>query len=76
MVVSEHEVVFDQTVDLVNKARSQNVPVTVGMWKYMCHVFCFLSSFVPEGEQSMDFVCDWMKKQYNNNDNNKNFESN
>jgi len=76
VVVSEHEVVFDQTVDLVNKARSQNVPVTVGMWKYMCHVFCFLSSFVPEGEQSMDFVCDWMKKQYNNSDNNKNFESN
>jgi epsilon-lactone hydrolase len=61
VVVSEHEVVYDQTILLVNRAREQNVQVTVGMWKFMCHAFCFLSSFVPEGQQSMDFVCEWIK---------------
>lgn len=61
VVVSEHEVVYDQTVLLVNRAREAGVQVTLGVWKFMCHVFCFLSSFVPEGQQSMDFVCDWIK---------------
>ena len=61
VVVSEHEVVYDQTVLLVNRAREDGVQVTLGVWKFMCHVFCFLSSFVPEGQQSMDFVCDWIK---------------
>jgi len=56
VVVSEHEVVYDQTILLVNRAREAGVQVTVGVWKFMCHVFCFLSSFVPEGQQSMDFV--------------------
>jgi hypothetical protein len=39
------------------------------MWKFMCHVFCFLASFVPEGQQSMDFVCDWIKNHSQVNDN-------
>jgi acetyl esterase/lipase len=60
VVVSEHEVVYDQTILLVNRARDSNVQTTLGVWKFMCHVFCFLSSFVPEGKQSMDFVCDWI----------------
>jgi monoterpene epsilon-lactone hydrolase len=63
VVVSEHEVVYDQTIKLVNSARSSGVPVTLGVWKYVCHVFCFLNGFVPEGQQSMDFVCDWIRQQ-------------
>jgi acetyl esterase/lipase len=69
VVVSEHEVVYDQTILLVNRAREAGVQVTVGMWKFMCHVFCFLASFVPEGQQSMDFVCDWIKNHSQANDN-------
>jgi len=60
IVVSQHEVVYDQTIALVNQARLEGVAVSLGVWHYMCHVFCFLSSFIPEGEQSMDFVCDWI----------------
>jgi monoterpene epsilon-lactone hydrolase len=63
VVVSEHEAVYDQTIALVNSARSKGVPVTLGVWKYVCHVFCFLNGFVPEGQQSMDFVCDWICRQ-------------
>lgn len=63
VTVSEHEIVFDETVDLVNAARAAGVPVRVGSWKYMCHVFCFLGGFIPEGKQSMDFIRDWYREQ-------------
>lgn len=66
VVVSEHEVVYDQTVKLVNGARKEGVTVSLGCWKYMCHVFCFLGAFIPEGEQSMAFVCDWMIDEFKN----------
>ncbi|GAX13446.1 hypothetical protein FisN_34Lh052 [Fistulifera solaris] len=63
VVTSEHEAVYDHAIDLVNAARSYGVPVTLGVWKYMCHVFTFLSSFVPEGEESMQFFIEWLKEQ-------------
>lgn len=33
--VSEHEVVYDQTMLLARRAKEQGVNVTVGVWKYM-----------------------------------------
>lgn len=63
VVVSEHETVYDESVELVNAARAVGVPVTVGRWKYMCHVWCFLSGFVPEGKDAMDFICEWYREQ-------------
>mmetsp|Transcript_15116 Transcript_15116/g.25057 ORF Transcript_15116/g.25057 Transcript_15116/m.25057 type:complete len:170 (+) Transcript_15116:1188-1697(+) len=60
VVVSEHETVYDQTLVLVNKAREQNVKVTLGVWKYQCHVFLFLAAFCPEGRQAMEFANDWI----------------
>ena len=61
VLVSEHEVVYDQTLILVNAARAHGVTVTVGLWKYMCHVWCFLAGFAPEGEQAMNFCCEWIR---------------
>jgi acetyl esterase/lipase len=63
VIVSEHETVFDQTIMLVNKCREQGVDVTLGVWKYLCHVFCFLSAFCPEGRQAMKFSNNWIIKQ-------------
>jgi monoterpene epsilon-lactone hydrolase len=60
VVVSEHETVYDQTLLLVNRARSQGVDVTLGVWKYQCHVFCILAAYVPEGRQAMSFCNDWI----------------
>ena len=62
VVVSEHEVVYDQTLLLVNVARAQGVEVTVGLWKYMCHVWCLLGGFAPEAEQAMNFCCEWIRE--------------
>jgi epsilon-lactone hydrolase len=63
VVVSEHETVYDEALDMVNKARAEGVPVTVGLWKYMCHTWCFLGGFVPEGRQAMDFIGQWYREQ-------------
>jgi acetyl esterase/lipase len=62
VVCSQHEAVYDHAVDVVNKARAAGVPVTVAVWKYMCHVFPFLSGFIPEGEQAMNFVMEWLRR--------------
>lgn len=63
VVASEHEAVYDMTCTLVNQARSEGVPVTFGVWKFMCHVFTILHGFLPEGQLSMDFVVDWIRKE-------------
>ena len=63
VAVSQHETTYDMTLALVNRARRQGVPVTLGVWRYMCHVFSFLNAFCPEGQQSMEFVMEWMNEQ-------------
>jgi epsilon-lactone hydrolase len=67
VIVSEHETVYDQTLLLVNRAREQGVTVTLGVWKYLCHVFCFLAAFCPEGKQAIDFGNDWIRQSFNEN---------
>ena len=62
VVVSEHEAVYDMTIELVNRARGEGVSVSLGVWKYMCHVFSLLWGFAPEGELSMNYVCQWIKQ--------------
>ena len=63
VISSEHECVHDQTIELVNRARSEGVEVTVGVWKYMCHVWSLLNMMVPEGQLSLDFAVAWVKEQ-------------
>ena len=60
--VSQHEVVYDQSMLLAKRAKEKGVDVTVGVWKYMCHVFPLLCPFIPEGQEAFDFMCDWVKK--------------
>ena len=63
VITSEHEAVYDHAIALVNRARQEGVPVTLGVWKFMCHVFPFLSSFIPEGEQATQFAIQWLREQ-------------
>lgn len=61
VIASEHEAVFDQIYEMVRRARADNVSCTFGVWKYMCHVFPMLQPFIPEGEESFQFMADWIK---------------
>jgi len=60
VIVSQHETVYDQSLLLVNRARSQGVPVTLGVWKYVGHVFSLISDFCPEGQQASELGCEWI----------------
>lgn len=60
LIVSEHECVYDQNIDLCNKAREAGVGVDLGVWKYMCHVWPVLTAFIPEARSAVDFICDWI----------------
>jgi len=62
VVTSEHETVHGQTVEFINRARERNVKVTVAIFQYMCHVFCFLGGFCPEGKHCMNFIYDFIKE--------------
>ena len=44
--VSEREVVYDQSMLLAKRAKEDGVDVTVGVWKYMCHIFPLLCPFI------------------------------
>jgi len=69
LVISEHECCYDMAITLCNRARAAGVNVTLGVWKYMCHVFPMFSAFVPEGRQAVDFMCQWMNDHLNLNQN-------
>ncbi len=65
VIVSQHETVYDETIRFIHAARSAGVPVTVGLWKYMCHVFLFFNGFIPEARQAMDFISAWYNDHIN-----------
>ena len=65
VIVSQHETVYDESIRFIHAARSAGVPVTVGLWKYMCHVFLFFNGFIPEARQAMDFISTWYKDHIN-----------
>ncbi len=63
VVVSEHETVYDMSVDLIHALRANGVAVRVGLWRYCCHVWLHLDSFLPEGRQAMKFMARWLLEQ-------------
>jgi len=62
VVISEHEACYDQTIELVHRAREDGVTVHMGVWKYLCHVFPMLSTFIPEGQESVTYMINWINK--------------
>lgn len=62
IVVSQHEVVYDQAMLLAKRAKDQGVDVTVCVWKYMFHVFPLLCPFIPEGRENFDFMLEFVKE--------------
>ena len=76
LIVSEHEVTYDMTIEIVNMVRrsqknnnnnkaTTNADVTIGIWKHMCHVFSMLQAFVPEGRSSIQFAKEWIRTKTN-----------
>jgi len=77
LIASEHEACYDMSIEIANKARRGKAPtdagsddengggrpteITIGVWKYMCHVFSMLQAFLPEGRASIEFTKQWIR---------------
>jgi monoterpene epsilon-lactone hydrolase len=49
-----HEMLFDDIVNFVNKAKEAGVDVTFRDWEDMFHCWQIFSSLIPEGQQAID----------------------
>ena len=56
VLASDCEMLFDDSVRYVNKARSQGSPVTIQVWPGMVHVWPMFQHVLPEARHSIDEV--------------------
>ncbi len=56
VLASDCEMLFDDSVRYVNKARSQGSPVTLQVWPEMVHVWPMFQHILPEARQAIDEV--------------------
>ena len=56
VLVSDCEMLLDDAVRYVNKARSQGSPITLQIWPGMAHVWQMFQHVLPEARQAIDEV--------------------
>lgn len=73
LIASEHEACYDMTIEILNKARGKSsgkekspTDVTIGVWKYVCHVFSMMQALLPEGKASIEFSKQWIRTKTTN----------
>ncbi|MBC8874887.1 MAG: alpha/beta hydrolase [Planctomycetes bacterium] len=59
--VGEHEMLRDDSVRVAKKARSDGIPVKLEIWPGMFHVFQSHEPLLPEGQEAIDHVADFMR---------------
>lgn len=60
--VGEIEVLRDDAIRFVDKARKQGSPANVKVWPHMIYVFIAFLGYLPEAEQCLDEMADFIKK--------------
>jgi epsilon-lactone hydrolase len=77
VIVSEHETVHDETMTLIhqiqkhqqqqsssaNHGKHHDIDITIGYYRYMCHVWLFYHGFLPEGRHAMQLLATWLREQ-------------
>eukprot|EP00928_Gymnodinium_smaydae_P047744 TRINITY_DN31889_c0_g1_i1.p1 TRINITY_DN31889_c0_g1~~TRINITY_DN31889_c0_g1_i1.p1 ORF type:complete len:441 (+),score=56.63 TRINITY_DN31889_c0_g1_i1:80-1402(+) len=61
LTVSAHECLIDENVELAARARTAGVDVRMSVQPYLCHVFQFFSSFLPEAAREESRICEWVR---------------
>jgi len=56
------EVVLDDSTRLAERAKSAGVDVTLEVWADMIHVFQFFASILPEGQQAIDRIGEFVRQ--------------
>ena len=60
--VGTAEVLLDDATRLAERARSAGVDVTLEPWDDMIHVFQFFASMLPEGQQAIDRIGEFVRE--------------
>jgi acetyl esterase/lipase len=58
--VGEHEMLRDDSIRLAKKARSDGIQVKLELWPGMFHVFQSHEPLLPEGQEAIDHIADFM----------------
>jgi len=62
--VGDAEVVLDDSTRVAARAREAGVDVTLEVWDEMPHVFHAFAGLLPESEQAIERIGDWLKHRY------------
>jgi len=60
--VGENEVLLDDSTRLAKRAEAAGVDVTIEVWPEMIHVWHFFAEMLPEGQQAIDRIGDWVRQ--------------
>jgi len=60
--VGTAEVLLDDSVRLAERARSAGVDVALEPWEDMIHVWHIFASILPEGQQALDRIGEFIRK--------------
>ncbi len=63
IIVGTAETLLDDAVRLHEKAESAGVDSTLEIWEDMVHIWPWFAPFLPEGQQAMDQMGDFIKEQ-------------
>ena len=63
LIVGTSEVLLDDAVRLHEKAESAGVDCTLEIWEDMIHIWPWFAPFLPEGQQAMEQMGDFIKEQ-------------
>ena len=60
--VGENEVLLSDSTRLAERAEAAGVDVTLEVWPEMIHVWHFFAAMLPEGQQAIDRIGEWVRQ--------------
>ena len=63
IIVGTAEVLLDDATRLHEKAEAEGVDSTLEVWDDMVHIWPWFAPFLPEGQQAMERMGDFIKEQ-------------
>jgi acetyl esterase/lipase len=60
--VGETEVLLDDSTRLAERAKAAGVDVTLEIWPEMIHVWHFFAEMLPEGQQAIERIGEWVRE--------------
>jgi acetyl esterase/lipase len=62
IIVGDAEILLDDAVRFAEKATEAGVDCTIEVWEEMVHIFPIFAPILPEGQQAIDRIGEWVKE--------------